>query len=55
MEIRYTFEQFCPKRNRNIIVDAVYDKDGKIIYKCTEENGECEQCKFIRRFNLSVK
>lgn len=55
MEIKYTFEQFCPERDRNILIDAVFDKDGNITYKCTEEDGKCETCKFFKRFNVSLK
>ena len=46
-----SYEQFCPKCNRNITLEEIRSENGDVTVKCAEKKDSCEKCKLIIRLN----
>lgn len=48
-DILNTFEQFCKKHNKNVLIKEVFHKDGSLELICTYSDGCDNDCRCLKR------
>lgn len=51
-----SYAQFCKHKNRNVLLEDIFDKDGQHIIRCADsENCDCGECICIARLQKSIQ
>lgn len=48
-DILSTFEQFCKKHNKNVVIKEIYHNDGTFELKCTNSEACDDECLCVKR------
>lgn len=51
-----TYEQFCNRKNKNVLLEEFFEKDGTHIIRCKQQSDcGCSECICIERLQKSIQ